>query len=148
MSKDTDKLVITDRGAYVKTAQYPETISREDEVKTKAETILKQIGVAIIGAVGARWFDYSDGYAVKEQERKNGRGVDEPYDVQVRCKVLRRQKVLYITLENNDTYTVELIHVPSTRAKDKTLQVWRSVKDVYCDKLSDTVYNITHGLIR
>ena len=115
---------------------YPETISRADEVKQKAETILKQIGVAIIGAVGARWFNYTDGFKLK----------GSPYDVQLRCKVLRRQKVLYITLENDDTYTVELIHVPSTRAKDKALQVWKRSDGIYCDQLSETVYNITHGL--
>lgn len=109
---------------------YPEILTREDEVKYKAETLMRQIAPLTRRAMGWRNASYRTG---------------EGFDVAVTAKVLRANRLLEIVLELNDTYTVRLIKVPTTRAKDLSLKTLDEVTDVYAESLSETCYRLTHS---
>jgi hypothetical protein len=115
---------------------YPETITRKDEIKFKIDTIRKQAGIMTLMSIGARDFVYSDGYAEE----------GTPYDVRLTFKVLRRQKKLTITLCNDDTYTVKAWHIPSTRAKDPSPRLLHTSVGVYCDTLSESLIRICDAI--
>ncbi len=109
---------------------YPEAITREEEARVKAQTIIEQIGVGNRMACGFRNVSYSTGEADKAD-----------YDVRVRAKVGRANRLIEIVLELNDTYTVRLIKVPTARAKDPSPVVLEESSDVYCDVLGEVVYS-------
>ena len=105
---------------------YPEAITREEEARIKAQTIIEQIGVQNRMACGFRNPTYESG---------------EQFDVRVRAKVGRANRLIEIVLELNDTYTVRLIKVPTARAKDPSLKTLEESSDVYADMLGEVVYS-------
>lgn len=111
-------------------SNYPETISRYEEAKTKAATMVKQISVMDRMACGWREASWAEGHS------------SDDFDVRVYAKVLNRCRRIEITLELNDTYTVRLFKIPTMRAKDPTPVMLEEVSDVYCDQLSSVVYGV------
>ena len=108
---------------------YPEAISRETEARTKAETMLGQIPVMTRMACGFRNVSFLAGDGAAD------------FDVRVTAKVGRANRLVEITLELNDTYTVRLIKVPTARAKNPALVTLEEHRDVYCDALGEVVYH-------
>ena len=109
--------------------RYPETISRKTEARTKAQTIISQIPAMTRMACGFRNVSFliGDGNA--------------DFDVKVTAKVGRANRLIEIRLELNDTYTVRLIRVPTSRAKDQSLETLEEHLDVYCEALGEVVYH-------
>jgi hypothetical protein len=106
-----------------------DSISRQQEAKTKAETIVSQIRPMTRMACGWRQCSYTVG------------GENNTFDVQITAFVLRGQShFLRITLELNDVYTVERCRIPTARAKDQSIRVEERHENVYCDVLDEVVY--------
>jgi len=99
------------------------------DAKQKSQTIRGQIGMQTMMAMGARQF-------VMDWDRSD-------YEVMLWMRVNRSQKALRVKLAWNDTYTVEYLHLPSSRAKDRTAQVLKAQEGVYCDMLADVCYDLT-----
>lgn len=113
----------------------PEEITRADEVRMKAETIISQIPIMTRMAIGWRDACYVDGYTAK------GRA----YDVAVKGKVLRANRVLEIILHLNDTYTVNLYKIPVLRTRYRPPTVIAYADDVYGESLGEVCYRLTHN---
>lgn len=108
---------------------YPEEITRETEAQFKAQTIIKQIPAMTRMACGWRNASYSAN--------------DEAYDVQVTATVLRgNSHFIRVTLELNDTYTVERLRIPTARAKDQSIRHEERAENVFCDMLGEVVYKM------
>ena len=117
---------------------YPEAITREEEARVKAQTVIEQVGVSTRMACGFRKVSYESG----EQVAFNKGPSERPeFDVRVRAKVGRANRLIEIVLDFNDTYTVRLIKVPTARAKDPSLVVLEETSDVYADVLGEVVYH-------
>lgn len=81
-------------------------------------------------------------------------GLREPTAVsetELRAKCLRGRHYVFVNLDASDTYTVRFVRIKRNRSADKPLvemvdEVIRS--DVYNDGLGETIYGMTHGLVK